>query len=309
MTEEKGYKTGYILTVIGGIFWGFSGSCGQNLFMYKNATSQWLVPIRMIGAGIILLIFMGIRKKGEVLDIWRDGRDIRRIIIFGIFGILASQFTYFTTIQYSNAGIATVLQYLAPAMILVFMCVKERTAPGRHEIIALILSVAGVFVIATHGNLDSFVIPKNALFWGLLSAVSLLIYSVYPEKLIHRHSTPIVVGWGMLIGGIVALFMFRPWKIPVTVDSETVFFLVIITVIGTVLAYTFYMIGVEKIGPARASMISCVEPVAATVFSALWLKSRFLPIDILGFVFILSAVFIIALNKGKKEKKYMGEEA
>ncbi|MBR2593039.1 MAG: EamA family transporter [Firmicutes bacterium] len=309
MGKDRNLNMGYILTIIGGICWGFSGSCGQNLFMYKNATSSWLVPIRMTGAGIILLIFMAFRKKGAVLDIWRDKNDIRRIIIFGIFGIFASQFTYFTTIEYSNAGIATVLQYLGPALIMIFVCVSERRNPLKYEIIALVCSIAGVFVIATHGNFASFAISQKALFWGILSAVALMVYSVFPEKLIRRHSTPIVVGWGMLIGGLVSMFMFKPWAMDVIIDSETILFLIIIVTIGSAMAYTFYMIGVEKIGPAKASMISCVEPVSATVFSAVWLKSKFVPLDILGFVLILSAVFIIALNSMKKEKKYIEDKS
>ena len=68
------------------------------------------------------------------------------------------------------------------------------------------------------------------------------------------------------------------------------------------------MIGVEKVGPSKASMISCVEPVAATIISALWLKSKFMPIDILGFVLILSTVFIITLNKDKTEKAKLKSE-
>ncbi|MBQ2679573.1 MAG: EamA family transporter [Firmicutes bacterium] len=305
MEKGRNSSIGYILTLIGGICWGFSGTCGQNLFMNKNASSPWLVPIRMIGAGIILIIFMSFREKGRVLDIWRDRRDICRIIIFGILGIFSSQFTYFTTIEYSNAGIATVLQYLGPALIMLYVCITEKRRPLKYEITALICSIAGVFIIATHGNFRSFAIPKEALFWGILSAISLLIYTVFPEKLIRRHSTPVVVGWGMLIGGIVSFFMFRPWKMDVIVDGETIFFLIVIIVVGTVLAYTFYMIGVEKIGPEKASMIACVEPVSATVFSALWLKSKFVPLDILGFVLILSTVFIITLNKSKKEQGYI----
>ena len=168
-TMEKGRNSsiGYILTLIGGICWGFSGTCGQNLFMNKNASSPWLVPIRMIGAGIILIIFMSFREKGRVLDIWRDRRDICRIIIFGLLGIFSSQFTYFTTIEYSNAGIATVLQYLGPVLIMLILCLHRKKLPEKREVLALVLAIAGVFLLATHGSPGSLALSGKALFWGL----------------------------------------------------------------------------------------------------------------------------------------------
>ena len=68
-------------------------------------------------------------------------------------------------------------------------------------------------------------------------------------------------------------------------------------IIGSVLSYTLYMQGVKDIGGVKASMIACIEPVSAVLFACLWLKSEFILIDILGFVLILSTVFIL----GKRE--------
>ncbi len=55
-------------------------------------------------------------------------------------------------------------------------------------------------------------------------------------------------------------------------------------------------------GAANASMLACIEPVAATVISVVWLKVEFQMIDLIGFVFVLSTVFIISLNQMKEEK-------
>lgn len=47
-------------------------------------------------------------------------------------------------------------------------------------------------------------------------------------------------------------------------------------------------------------LLACIEPVAATVVSAVWLKVSFQPVDLVGFVFVLSTVFIISLNQKKE---------
>ena len=60
-------------------------------------------------------------------------------------------------------------------------------------------------------------------------------------------------------------------------------------------------------GASSASMLACIEPVAATVISVVWLKVRFRMIDLLGFVFVLSTVFIISLNQKKEDVVRQGE--
>ena len=56
MNTGKNRKAqGVVMTLTGGILWGLCGSCGQFLFQYKEATSNWLVPIRLMGAGILIL--------------------------------------------------------------------------------------------------------------------------------------------------------------------------------------------------------------------------------------------------------------
>ena len=55
------------------------------------------------------------------------------------------------------------------------------------------------------------------------------------------------------------------------------------------------------VGATNASMLACVEPVAATVISVLWLKVEFQMIDLIGFVFVLSTVFIVSLNQKKDQ--------
>ena len=76
-----------------------------------------------------------------------------------------------------------------------------------------------------------------------------------------------------------------------------------IVICGTICAFYFYLTGVRLVGATNASMLACIEPVAATVISVVWLKVEFQVIDLVGFVFVLSTVFIISLNQMKEEKR------
>ncbi|MBQ2848228.1 MAG: EamA family transporter [Clostridia bacterium] len=294
---------GIVLSLTGGIFWGFSGSCGQYLFTYHDVSSNWLVPIRMVLTGIILLTFCAAKNKKKIFDVWNGKSNFLRMAAFTVFGLIMCQYAYFTAIEHSNAGTATVLQYLSPAMILVFMCIRNKKLPTAAEIIAIILAVGGTFLIATGGNIGSFTVTPEALIWGLLAAVFLACYSLIPVRLLKISDTPTVLGWGMLIGGIALMFVFRPWEIMPVISLPLIAAVAGIVILGTVLAYSFYLEGIHLIGATKASIISSIEPVAATVVSAVWLKTEFSSVDIIGFIMIISTVFIISLFNNKDKQK------
>lgn len=302
MNKGKNIQTkGIVMTLMGGTLWGFSGSCGQFLFQYREVTSDWLVSIRLLTAGALILLGLFLKDRGRVLDVWKSGRDRAEILLFGVMGMMMCQYSYFTTIQYSNAAIATVLQYTGPALILVYLCIRELRLPMRYEVEALCCSMLGTFVLATHGNFRGLAIPTKAFVWGMISAVALVAYTLLPGRLMKKYSTLLTLGWGMLIGGLVLMGCMRPWRLSPIVDGRTVFLMAIIILIGTILAFYLYLSGVQMVGAANASMLACIEPLSATVISAAWLKVQIQPMDLLGFVFVIAAVFIISLNKRKQE--------
>lgn len=299
---KNGKVKGIVLTLVGGIFWGVGGSCGQYLFENKEVNSGLLVPIRLLAAGLLILVLQLIRKE-KIFDIWKEKRDAAETLLFALFGMMLCQYSYFTTIQYSNAGTATVLQYTGPAMILVYLCVKAKRWPKAYEIAALIFSCGGVFVLATHGDLSSLALPPEALFWGIIAAVTLVVYNLQPIRIIAKFSTLTVMGWGMTIGGIVLTAIMRPWKVSAVWDGETAAALSFIVLFGTIAAFYCYLTGVRLVGAANASLLACIEPIAATIVAAAWLKVRFTPIDLVGFALTITAVVIISVYQIKAERK------
>ena len=299
---KNGKVKGIVLTLVGGIFWGVGGSCGQFLFENKEVTSGLLVPIRLFASGLLILVLQLIRKE-KIFDVWKEKRDAAETLLFALFGMMLCQYSYFTTIQYSNAGTSTVLQYTGPAMILVYLCIKAKRRPKAYEIAALIFSCGGVFVLATHGDISSLALPPEALFWGIIAAVTLVVYNLQPIRIIAKFSTLTVMGWGMTIGGIVLTAIMRPWKVSAVWDGETAAALSFIVLFGTIAAFYCYLTGVRLVGAANASLLACIEPIAATIVAAAWLKVRFTPIDLVGFALTITAVVIISVYQIKAERK------
>ncbi len=296
---KKQVIAGTAMTLIGGMLWGVSGVCGQFLFQNKEVTAAWLVPVRLVCAGFLLLCFYICRDKKEAFAIWRKKENRRDILIYGLAGMMLCQYSYFQTIEWSNAGTATVIQYLGPALIVVWVCFRTRRLPEKKEVIGVFLALAGIFLIATHGNPTSLALSERALLMGLTSAVSVVIYTVQPEKLQKQFDTPLVLAWGMLIGGVVLTAVFRPWQHTVIVDSAMLLTLLVVIFLGTMLSFSLYMTGVKLIGSVKASLYACIEPVASMVLTAVWMKVKFTAFDIAGTVCIIATIIILALPSRK----------
>jgi len=297
MKKDERLK-GAFLTLSGGILWGFSGTCGQFLMQTKGLISDWLVPIRLLSAGLLLLLICFSQEGKKIFQVWK--KDAFRILVFGLLGMSMCQYTYFTAIGASNAGTATVLQYTGPVLILVYLSLRSRRMPRPVELAAIALAVLGTFLLATHGRPGSMVLSGEALFWGLLSAVALAVYTVQPVPLLNLYGSAAVTGWGMLAGGVMLCFLFRPWSIPVHVDRQVILGMAAIVLLGTVIAFTAYLEGVRCVGPKKGSLYASIEPVSATVFSVIWMKVSFGWIDLAGFACIISTIFLLAMDKAKE---------
>ena len=301
INTKKGTIIGTFLTIAGGILWGISGVCGQFLFQSKDVTASWLVPLRLVTAGFLLLCYYLIRDKGKAFDIWKTKRNRIDIIIYGLAGMMLCQYSYFQTIEWSNAGTATVIQYLGPALIVVWVCLQTRRLPEKKEVLGVILAVTGIFLIATHGNPTTLALSQKALIMGLISAVSVVIYTVKPARMQAEFDTPLILAWGMLIGGTALTIAFRPWNNKVIFDGEAFTALTFIILFGTMAGFSMYMTGVKMIGSVKASLYSCVEPVASMVLTAVWMKVSFTTPDLIGTAFVIATIIILALPSPLKK--------
>ena len=146
--QRREQLRGIALTIIGGIFWGLAGVCGQYLFEERGLTAKWLVSVRLVLAGLILLLTVWAKQKKQMFEIWREKRDVFQLIMFGIFGMAFCQLSYYVAVETSNAGTATVLQYTAPIIIMLYVSVRNKKVPQRIEMLALVLAVGvdGLFM-------------------------------------------------------------------------------------------------------------------------------------------------------------------
>lgn len=288
---------GIILTLLGATLWGVSGTSVQFIGNFRNMNLEWLLTMRLITAGLLTVLYGWIRQGNAIFNVFRNWRDTLGLVIFGVFGMALCQYTYFRSIVIAGAGIATVLQYLAPSMIIIYLLVRYGKRPSTGEIISVILALVGTICLMGNNGFSFESFRSDVLFWGLLSAVGVAVYSVSPVRLVATYGTIPIVGFGMLLSGLVAAVLFHQPYSCATWDVWTVVGCFNVVFLGTIVSFNAYLEGVKRIGAVSGSILSSIEPISAAFFGWALLGNQFNWVGILGMAMIIATVIIIALEK------------
>lgn len=298
--QQTNVLKGFILAISAAILWGVSGTFGQFLFQQRAINIEWLITVRMLISGAILLVISMAGRNKDLWNIWKNRKDAVQLLLFSITGMLAVQYTYFAAIKHSNAATATVLQYAGPVFIAIYLAIVNKRLPKPMEYFAIALAAIGAFLLVTHGDINNLIISRLALFLGLASAVALAIYTLQPIQLLSKYSSMVVIGWGMFLGGLAFSFVKAPWVIEGIWDIYTYNYTGFIVILGTLIPFYAYLRAVKLIGGQKASLLASAEPLSATIMAVLWLNVPFTLIDWIGSICIVSTVFLLSYKENRK---------
>lgn len=291
------YVKGILLALLAGILWGITGPLGQFLFDEKTITPEWLVTCRLIVSGTVILLGMFVKRRWEIFTIWKDKKDAVHMIVYSVAGMMAVQYSFFVAVEASNGGTATVLQYTNPVMIILYLALFQKVRPKSKEVAAVLLALAGIFLLSTNGNLHTLVITPKGLFMGLLCAVFTCFYSMLPRRLMEKYDEVMVCGWSMFIGGIVLAIWKNPWEVGAGADYQVWGLFGMLVLFGTVIPFIASLKAIMLSGPMYANVLASIEPVVASFLTFLFLGTTFGGFEILGFGCIILTIVMLSLNK------------
>jgi drug/metabolite transporter (DMT)-like permease len=218
--------------------------------------------------------------------------DLPLFALFGIVGLAGVQLTYYESIQRLPVGVATVIQYTAPVLLLIYARVLGRRVGGRLWVAAA-LALAGCFFAA--GAYDAGLRDLNAVGVALsvLAAFIFALYYATAERILARYSTPtlLIYGFGF---ALLAWSIYRPvWLLPWSTTPANIYLLLAgVIAVATVVPFALTLAAVKLIPAARVGLTATVEPVVAAVVGWLVLSERLEPPQIAGGAVVLVAIGI-----------------
>jgi putative permease len=291
--KEKMKLRGMLLASLASSLWAISGISGEILFKKYNFSSDWLVSIRTLISGILLFVIVIFIEKKSVLKPLKNKKDFIGIILFGTAGMYLVQYTYFKTIELSNVSFSTILQFTAPFFIFIYESIKNKKIPAFSTLILLFMTILGVVFIATKGKISSLSVSPEALLFGLISAIMIAFYSIYPKKLLKKYGSITVVGWGMIVGSVISNIVHPIWKIQGNVNTESIIQVTVVVILGTSVAYLIYIASLNYISSSLAGILTAFEPVLAAILSVIIFRLKFSFVELIGFILVFVSIFIL----------------
>jgi drug/metabolite transporter (DMT)-like permease len=293
---EPSRRLGLIMIISGATLWGLSGPMIQWLFQNTELTSGDYLVVRLIAAGVILLSFLYV-KNHNIFAIWKQPPHWIQLIIFSVLGMVGAQYAFIETVYISNAVTATLFQFLGPVFIMLWVAVLNKRLPSFMQFIALFAALAGVFYLITNGSIQDIVLSKKAIIFGGLTALGFMFYTLHPASLIKRWGTSVIVGWGMLLGGIVLLLLNQNFNIRGIAGSLTIstFSMLILIILSGTVSFVLYIGSLKYLSATETSLLSSIEPLVAAILSIMWLNETFGVYQLLGGAFIVIAVVFLTI--------------
>ncbi|MEN8655216.1 EamA family transporter [Streptomyces sp. 21So2-11] len=295
MHASQGRSVGLGLALVSAFAFGGSGVAAKPL-IEAGLDPLHVVWLRVAGAALIMLP-VAWRHRALVL------RRPALLAGFGLLAVAGVQAFYFASLSRIPVGVALLVEYLAPALVLGWVRFVQRRPVTRAAAVGVVLAVGGLACVVEIWAGLSF----DAL--GLLFALGAACCQVGYFVLSDQGSTgddaadPLgVIAYGLLIGTAVLTVVARPWGMDWSLlagsadmggtQVPAVLLLGWIVLLATVVAYVTGVLSVRKLSPQVAGVVACLEAVIATVLAWVLLREHLSAPQIIGGAMVLIGAFI-----------------
>ena len=297
MTSEATAKPhalrGRLMVLTAAFLWGSSASLARFVFHQRHAPVLTVVELRLLVSVVLLAAYLALRRP-RLLRI--APRDLGYFVILGLFGVAAVQGSYYRSIAVLGVGLSILIQYVSPALIVLFDVVRGRRVGGAMWI-AVIAAIAGTALVV--GNIDPTAIHATALDWavGFASALSFSFYIIFSKRGLARYAPETVLLYTFAVACTFWSIITPPWKIVAAhYDAEMWAMFVALGIFSTFLPFRFFYAGLRHLPAAEAGVMATMEPVIAVLVAALVLGEWLRPLQWLGAALVVAGAMLTAMK-------------
>jgi drug/metabolite transporter (DMT)-like permease len=273
---------------------------GATFFLVKGALAEIdpviLVGYRFFTAGLVLLVYLIIKKKNVLVDLKQ-----------GIFMAILLWFLYIPQtigLKYTTASNSGFITGLFVAFIPIFLKLIIKRNPTLMEVVASIVSLIGLWIL-TGGMVDI----NSGDILTLIAAMTYALHVLYADKFLKAGLDPLIFSaQQFLLVGLFSLITGLIFNLPFAVGStDTILVLLFLILFPTLSAFIIQMLAQKIVAPVRVSLIFALEPVFAALFAWTLGGELFIFHRAAGGLLIFLALIISGLPIPKKINLIFGE--
>ncbi len=292
------HRQAYILLLLTTLFWGANAVAGK---LAVGHVSPLLLNFMRWGLAFVLLYVVG--RKQLAAD-WPAIRPkLPLLATLGAIGFTIFSVALYSALYYTSAINVSVEQAGIPMLIFMFNFLLFRLAATAGQVVGFLMSVVGVALTASHGDLAS-LLALDVNFGDALMVIAVLVYAYYTVALKQKPSVHWISLMTVLTGAAtVSAIPFTAIELAfgrgIAPDVTGWVIILFTAIFPSILGQIFYVRGVELIGANRAGLFINLVPIFGTVLSIIILREDFHLYHAIALVLTLGGIWLAEVS-GKR---------
>ncbi len=281
---------GYVLIATASVLWGTMGILARLSFAY-GIFPETLIALRLVISfatlSIILILFSRSSLKIQKVD-------IALFIVFGIFATALQRISYFYAVKLTTPTVAAILFYTYPVFVALSASYLLKEKILLRELLAIALTFLGVAFVVRIYDISSLSINLMGITFGLASSLLFVLYFILAKKFRNKYTSRTLTLYGDAIGTL-TLTPIISLSIPQILTFPWQLWLLILTIawVPSLLAYLLYSHALKHVKASKGSTLSILEPLSATMFSAVLLGESLENLQLMGIALSLTGVALL----------------
>ena len=271
--------------------WAIAAVAAKSLFedgVTSLELSQARAYVAFLGLALIQIFTSTARRdKGTP---GTPGRPWLQVLLLGAaIGLVNA--AYYVAIDHLEVAVAIVIQYMAPALVVIWVALRSQTTPERKVIFAVVAALVGVALAADIGRGEMSDLDVIGLVAAVSSAVLFAAYTLLSESA-AKHFGPtgaLLRAFGAASILWVAFQATQGWP-GALFETANIGRVLFVGVVGTLLPFVLYVWGVRRVAAQKAVIVASLEPPLAAFTAWWWLGETLAPVQIAGAILVLVAV-------------------
>ena len=293
--------SGLAFALVSAVTFGLSGALARPL-LESGWSAGAVTLIRVGGAALLVapLAVVALRGKWGALR-----RNAGLVVTYGVLAVAGAQFCYFSAVSYMQVGPALLIEYTAPAAVVVWLWLRQGQRPGPVTLVGAGLAALGLVLVLDLLSGANLSLP--GVLWALAAMVGAAAYFVISADESNGLPPLALAAGGLVVGalalgllGLIGLMPLHGSSASVEYAGATVAPWVPLALLGLVtaaIAYTTGIAAIRRLGSRVASFVALTEVLSGVLWAWLLLDELPRPIQLLGGVLILAGVVAVKLGE------------
>lgn len=288
--EKKAFSVTDLYLLLAVIIWGSD-------YLFAKIALREVSPLsfsamRTAISTVILLPFFIKREKNWSVST----RNFLWLIALAFLGTFLNRLLWSVGLNLTTASNAALLFSTSPLFVLVILGLLLRAEITFRPVLGIFISFIGVFLVI-QGDWKGWTMSSETFQGDLIilaSSFTWALFTVLAKRLLKAYSSLKVTAYMMVIGTLLYL-PFLPnekgggWA---EISGLAWFSVLYVAILGNCLAYFFWILGIQNIGPVRTILYQYLMPVTAILFAVPFLKETLTAVQVWGAVVVFGGIFL-----------------